>query len=364
MNDMFGPREVLEEAADRWWIFLLTGITWLVFALLVFQWDNTTVYAISILFGVVAVMAGVNEFFAIPVSTTGWRWIHALLGILFILVGIWALWNPYDTFSTLAALVGLFLLLKGVFDIMVAFITKDEFELWWLQLVIGMLEILLAFWVAGNFRKEACFSSSTSGSSRSRAGSARSSSRSSSRASGAGSRRPDASMDRSRAAMYRIDRDAPHGSPPRSSRLGARRRRRRLRRRGGPDRDAGDRRSARRRPRRRRPRPPRRTRPRRRRRRPTTTETETTVTTPVIEGDPAAGKEVFLGASACGGCHTLADAGSTGAVGPNLDDAQPSEELVLDRVTNGQGGMPSFSSTLNEQQIADVAAYVSSVAGS
>ena len=94
------------------------------------------------------------------------------------------------------------------------------------------------------------------------------------------------------------------------------------------------------------------------------TETDTTATTPAVEGDPAAGKQVFLGASACGGCHTLADAGTSGAVGPNLDDAQPSEELVLDRVTNGQGGMPSFSSTLNEQQIADVAAYVSSVAGS
>ncbi len=94
-----------------------------------------------------------------------------------------------------------------------------------------------------------------------------------------------------------------------------------------------------------------------------TTETETTETTPALEGDPVAGKEVFLGASACGGCHTLADAGATGAVGPNLDDTQPSEELVVDRVTNGQGGMPSFSSTLSEQQIADVAAYVSSVAG-
>ncbi len=49
----------------------------------------------------------------------------------------------------------LFLLFKGIFDITVAFITKDEFELWWLQLVIGLLEILLAFWVAGNFREEA-----------------------------------------------------------------------------------------------------------------------------------------------------------------------------------------------------------------
>jgi cytochrome c553 len=95
-----------------------------------------------------------------------------------------------------------------------------------------------------------------------------------------------------------------------------------------------------------------------------TTETETTATTPAIEGDPVAGKEVFLGASACGGCHTLADAGASGTVGPNLDEAMPDNELVLDRVTNGQGGMPSFSSTLTEQQIADVAAYVSSVAGS
>ncbi len=95
-----------------------------------------------------------------------------------------------------------------------------------------------------------------------------------------------------------------------------------------------------------------------------TDETETTVTTPVIEGDPVAGKAVFLGASACGGCHTLADAGTNGAVGPNLDESMPDNELVLDRVTNGQGGMPAFSSTLTEQQIADVAAYVSSVAGS
>ena len=95
-----------------------------------------------------------------------------------------------------------------------------------------------------------------------------------------------------------------------------------------------------------------------------TTETETTATTPAIEGDPVAGKEVFLGAPACGGCHTLADAGSSGTVGPNLDESMPDYELALDRVTNGQGGMPSFSSTLTEQQIADVAAYVSSVAGS
>ena len=95
------------------------------------------------------------------------------------------------------------------------------------------------------------------------------------------------------------------------------------------------------------------------------TETETTTETGggAPTGDPVAGKEIFLGASGCTGCHTLADAGSSGTVGPNLDDAMPSFDLAFDRVTNGQGGMPSFGTSLTDQQRADVAAYVSSVAG-
>jgi mono/diheme cytochrome c family protein len=76
------------------------------------------------------------------------------------------------------------------------------------------------------------------------------------------------------------------------------------------------------------------------------------------------GKEVFIGISGCGTCHTLADAGTSGTVGPVLDDTTPSYDLVVDRVTNGLGGMPSFSSTLSEEDIQNVAAYISSTAGS
>jgi uncharacterized membrane protein HdeD (DUF308 family) len=155
MDTMFEEREVLEEAAGRWWLFLLTGIAWLVFSLLVFQWDYTTVSAISYLFGVVAIIAGVNEFLEITVSTRGWKIVHGILGVLFVLVGIYALIHPYDTFATLAALVGLFLLFRGIFDVTVAFVTKDEFDLWWLQLVAGLAQILLAFWVAGDFKEKA-----------------------------------------------------------------------------------------------------------------------------------------------------------------------------------------------------------------
>ena len=91
--------------------------------------------------------------------------------------------------------------------------------------------------------------------------------------------------------------------------------------------------------------------------------TPTTPTTPAAPtGDATAGKQVFETAG-CTSCHTLADAGATGTVGPNLDDAKPPAALVVDRVTHGKGVMPSFSGQLSEQQIQDVAAYVSSVAG-
>jgi cytochrome c6 len=88
-----------------------------------------------------------------------------------------------------------------------------------------------------------------------------------------------------------------------------------------------------------------------------TTPSTTSTTAPTTAGDPVAGKQVFLSAG-CTSCHTLADAGAKGTVGPNLDEAKPPPELVVERVTNGKGVMPSFKDQLSEKQIQDVAAYV------
>jgi len=74
----------------------------------------------------------------------------------------------------------------------------------------------------------------------------------------------------------------------------------------------------------------------------------------------AAGKTVFT--ANCGGCHTLADAGTSGSVGPNLDQLSPSSATVARQVRNGGGGMPAFGGTLSNQQIANVAAYVAAKA--
>jgi mono/diheme cytochrome c family protein len=83
--------------------------------------------------------------------------------------------------------------------------------------------------------------------------------------------------------------------------------------------------------------------------------------TPPSGGDTD-GESIFASAG-CGGCHTLAAAGSNGTVGPNLDDARPSKELALDRITNGRGGMPSFKGQLSEEQIDAVATFVTENAG-
>ncbi len=96
----------------------------------------------------------------------------------------------------------------------------------------------------------------------------------------------------------------------------------------------------------------------------TTSTTPATTTTggagggaPAVKGDPAAGKAVFASAG-CTACHTLKAAGSTGTVGPNLDQLKPPEARIVHQVEVGGGPMPSFKGQLTPKQIQDVAAFV------
>jgi cbb3-type cytochrome c oxidase subunit III len=82
-------------------------------------------------------------------------------------------------------------------------------------------------------------------------------------------------------------------------------------------------------------------------------------------GDGGAGgddpKAVFT--ASCGSCHTLSDAGTTGTVGPNLDDAQLEREAAIEQIANGGGGMPAFRDQLSEEQIRALAEYVIEASG-
>jgi mono/diheme cytochrome c family protein len=80
------------------------------------------------------------------------------------------------------------------------------------------------------------------------------------------------------------------------------------------------------------------------------------------EGGGADGEAIFASAG-CGSCHTLAAAGSSGTVGPNLDEAMPSLELAIERITNGMPPMPPFKDQLSEAEIRAVAEFVVQNAG-
>jgi mono/diheme cytochrome c family protein len=94
---------------------------------------------------------------------------------------------------------------------------------------------------------------------------------------------------------------------------------------------------------------------------PTTTTTDA-IPPEFADGDPVAGKQVFV-SKGCGACHVMADAGASGTVGPNLDTSKPALALAVDRIANGKGGMPPFKGQLSDKEIADVAAYVVEASG-
>ena len=70
------------------------------------------------------------------------------------------------------------------------------------------------------------------------------------------------------------------------------------------------------------------------------------------------GKDVFLNKAVCSTCHTLADAGSTSQIGPNLNEIRPNKRRVINTVTNGIGVMPAYAGELTSKEIEAVAHYV------
>ena len=82
-------------------------------------------------------------------------------------------------------------------------------------------------------------------------------------------------------------------------------------------------------------------------------------TTPVLSDDKMdLGLEVFNNKAMCGTCHVLKTAGSTGNIGPNLDQLKPSMERIIYVVKNGIGVMQAWEGILTSEEIEAVAYYV------
>jgi uncharacterized membrane protein HdeD (DUF308 family) len=145
----------LARVLPPWWLMLITGIGWILVGLIVLRFDYTSVSAISLLFGFVALAAGVMEIMVMILAAGWWKLFHIVLAIVFIVTGIVAFVHPGDTFKALAAVFSFFLIFAGTWDIIVSISTRHEIEVWWLQLVGGIIELALGFWAAGYYGRSA-----------------------------------------------------------------------------------------------------------------------------------------------------------------------------------------------------------------
>ncbi len=146
---------LLGDALPPWWLMLITGLGWTLLGLIVLRFDYTSVHAISLLFGFVAIAAGVVEIGMTFLVPGWWRLLNGLLAVAFIAAGVVAFIHPGDTFVALAAVFSFFLLFAGTFDIIQSISARREISVWWLQLVGGIIEVVLAFWAAGYYGRSA-----------------------------------------------------------------------------------------------------------------------------------------------------------------------------------------------------------------
>lgn len=141
----------LRAAAGLWWIFLVTGVIWLLISVLVLRFNETSVGTVGVILGIVFIGAAINEFVIFALLRSGWRWLNLVLALMFTAGAVYCFASPQDAFWDLASVLGLLLILMGAFQIMGAVVSRDTNEVWWLGLVVGVIELLLGFWASQQY---------------------------------------------------------------------------------------------------------------------------------------------------------------------------------------------------------------------
>ncbi len=154
VDDLFRP--VLSQLARYWWVELAVGILWVVAAAVVLKFDHASVVTVGVLTGLMFLLFAAEDFALAAVDRRG-RWLWAIFGVLLSAAGIVALIQPVSTFVDFAEILGFVFLLIGVKWMVQAFYERVVNDLWWITLLNGILMMVLAFWVSGQFFLERAY---------------------------------------------------------------------------------------------------------------------------------------------------------------------------------------------------------------
>ncbi|HKD94929.1 MAG TPA: DUF308 domain-containing protein [Gaiellaceae bacterium] len=138
-----------------WWLFIITGVLWTMVGLILLRFNYSSVHAVSLLFGFVAIFAGVMEVVMTFLAPGWWKLLNGVLAVAFLVAGVVAFIHPGNTFVALAAVFSFFLVFAGIFDIIMSIAARHEIEVWWLQLIGGIILLFLGFWAAGDYGRSA-----------------------------------------------------------------------------------------------------------------------------------------------------------------------------------------------------------------
>lgn len=136
-----------QTAARLWWVPLLSGILLLVLGFVVLSYSVQSLVVLSIFIGVSFVMTGFS-WLALATVVDELRWFWIVGGILALVAGVVAFVYPGETLRVLALVIGWFLLVAGILDIVSSLVNR-EVDGWWLGLAQGVVMLGLGAWAAG-----------------------------------------------------------------------------------------------------------------------------------------------------------------------------------------------------------------------
>ena len=139
------------QMANLWWLWLITGVAWVVVALVVLQFDQASIKTVGVVIGIMFLVAGTAE----PLLRHARRRSDAVdpvdLRRAALDRRLISLIRPEDTFAGVADILGFIFLMIGVFWLIEAFAERGANDLWWFGLISGLAMVILAFWTSGQF---------------------------------------------------------------------------------------------------------------------------------------------------------------------------------------------------------------------
>jgi uncharacterized membrane protein HdeD (DUF308 family) len=148
---MAKTKSLAEELHLKWAWFLALGILLILFGFAVILFPVAGTFAVEILFGIVLLIAGLTQ---VVLAFQARKWegflFTFLAGLLYLVVGLLLLVYPLQGVATLTLLLGLALIIGGVFKIGLAFKTKLDVYWEWLAFD-GIISLLLGALILGGW---------------------------------------------------------------------------------------------------------------------------------------------------------------------------------------------------------------------